>query len=58
MAENAQVAAPAADRMVTDYSTLPAGYVEYLQAKMDEAADRRERLAERWDRLMPSKSSN
>lgn len=35
---------PFSERVVTDYSTLPPEYVEYLQRKMDEA-ERREAKA-------------
>lgn len=32
---------PLGERVVTDYASLPAGYVDHLQAKMDEEAARR-----------------
>ncbi|MFI7588351.1 hypothetical protein ACIB24_14880 [Spongisporangium articulatum] len=32
---------PLEERVVTDYSTLPPGYLEYLQRKMDEDTEQR-----------------
>lgn len=41
MSENTQVRAPFSERVVTDYSTLPAGYMERVQRRADEIAARR-----------------
>lgn len=40
MAENANVGAPFAERVVTDYRKLTPEYVEYLQRKAEDARER------------------